>query len=110
MMTILTMTTTTTMTIMTIMTMTMMMMIHTRAPLLLHQLVCRVAASAELFLPPMYRPPDTGYKYKCSKIQIQQRTNIHTNANTTKELNNQHVKQQHLLIIQSFLLQSHREK
>ena len=47
------------------MMMMMMMMIMYALPLLLHQPVCRVEASAELFLPPMDRPPDIGYKYKC---------------------------------------------
>ena len=39
----------------------------TLVPLLLHQVVCLVGASARLFLPPMYRPPDKRYKCRCKK-------------------------------------------
>ena len=57
----------------------------TLVPLLLHQVVCLVGASARLFLPPMYRPPDKRYKCRCKKKYKQNTGDTNTDKQTNTE-------------------------
>ena len=57
----------------------------TLLPLLLHQAVCLVVASARLFLPPMYRPPDKRYKCRCKKKYIQNTGDTNIDKQTSTE-------------------------
>ena len=57
----------------------------TLVPLLLHQVVCLVGASARLFLPPMYRPPDKRYKCRFKKKYKQNTGDTITDKQTRTE-------------------------